>query len=185
MSTPIITLPIERVERHRDKERVGAEGYADDRPLAPALTKAVDQALGGRPLFRSPFYRDGAWRFASMPYTPGCNLSRQLPSPLSESLGDAGAVVRCRRMPAGQWAGCLRNALAHGGIAYLDADGQQSFGGPTEMIAFISAQYPDRDVGQLPTRLQALRISRDDYLDFLRRWVGWLRTSHLSSALAA
>lgn len=185
MSTPIITLPIERVEGHRRKEAMGLEGYSDDRLLDPALTRAIDEDLGEYPLARSPFYRHGAWRFASTEYVLGQNIARELPSELTVALTLSDAIDNAASLTATRWARCLRNALAHGGIAYLDANGNQSIGQPTEMIGFVGAQYPKGGMRHPPSSLQVLRITRDDYLDFLRRWVQWLDTSRLSIAMAA
>lgn len=185
MSTPIITLPIERVEGHRRKEAVGLEGYSDDRLLDPDLTRTIDEDLGENPVARSPFYRHGAWRFASIEYVVGQNIARELPPELTAALNLDGAVDDAGSLSGVHWSRCLRNALAHGGIAYLDADGRQSIGRPTEMIAFVSAQYPKGGMRHPPSSLQVLRITRDDYLDFLRRWVHWLDSSHLSIAMAA
>jgi hypothetical protein len=185
MSTPIITLPIERVDRHRRKEAVGQEGYVDDRPLWPELAQAVDTALGNQPLRQSPFIADGAWRFASIPYQARHNVARNFPEELASELSSASAVDRALVMPAFDWANCLRNSIAHGGIVYLDEDGLQSHGRPTSMLAFVSAKYPNGNLRLPPQSLVALRISRDDYLSFLYRWVDWLGQSRLSAALAA
>jgi len=119
MSTPMIVLPIERVERHR--EGVGA--YVNDRPIEEALASEVDAALGGSPLRRSPFFEQDQWRFASIPYS-GENLAQHFPNELSEQLSAPEALIAVGKMPASEWASCLRNAPAHGGIAYLDTDGR-------------------------------------------------------------
>lgn len=185
MSTPIITLPIERLERHARKAKLGLEGYADDRPLSPELADAVDAALGVGPLEQSPFYSVGAWRFASAPYLVHQNIARSFPDDLCVALASDAALDGAKLMPASAWASCLRNSLAHGGVVYLDAEGRQSFGQPTEMLGFVSAQYPKGNLRQPPEHLLALRISRDDYLSFLRLWVEWLRSSRLALALAA
>lgn len=88
-------------------------------------------------------------------------------------------------MPTRIWARCLRNALSHGGIVYLDADGRQAAGRPTESMGFVSAQYVDGKMWQPPEQLLALRITQAAYLQFLRNWVAWLHSSGLAKALAA
>ena len=75
MSSPIITLPIERVERHRVREAAGEQGYVDDRAFNSELTKAIDEALGHKRFECTPFYVYGAWRFASIAYIDGCNIA--------------------------------------------------------------------------------------------------------------
>jgi hypothetical protein len=73
------------------------------------------------------------------------------------------------------WSSTLRNALAHGGIAYLDGNGRSSFdGSPVKMYAFASWKYRPRNGKQRP-RVNLLRIREEDYRDFLGRWVDWLK----------
>lgn len=180
MSTPMITLPIERVERHRGKQ---VEGYVDERHLNAGVEEAVNAALGGAPLSHSPFFHGTAWRYAVVPYTEGMNFARELLYEVIEQLSTDAALEDARQMNASAWASCLRNALAHGGILYLDENGRQSHGAPTEHIAFVSSKRAGW--GGPVTALQVLRISRDGYLDFLSRWAGWLEASGLSLALAA
>lgn len=178
MSTPMVVLPIERVERYRGK----SEGYMDDRPIDVSLAGEIDARLGSSALRHSPFFEEGHWRFASIPYQ-GQNLARHFPWELSDELAAPAALAAAEQMPASEWASCLRNALAHGGIAYLDAEGRQAYGQSAKMLAFVSAKYVDR--GQPPERLKVLRITEQGYLSFLRRWVDWLQSSGLQQALAA
>jgi hypothetical protein len=51
MSMPIITLPVERIERHQNDN---GQGYADDRDLNRRLAEAVITVLGGHPLDNRP-----------------------------------------------------------------------------------------------------------------------------------
>jgi len=180
MSTPVLTLPIERVERHYGAE---TEGYVDDRHLSAGVAEAVNENLGGSPLRKSKFFQQNTWRFGAMPYQAGLNFARHFPKELVESLGDEIALHEAARMPASKWASCLRNALAHGGVVYLDAEGRQSHGQPTEHLAFVSGK-PTEDRSSFE-EIRVLRISRDDYIGFIRRWVEWLEESGLSFELAA
>ena len=113
------------------------------------------------------------------------NIGRDFPNELASALSSPEAFDRAADLPALDWARCLRNAISHGGVAYLDANGRPSHGQPTEMLAFVSAIYPRGNFRVPPESLVALRITRDDYLTFLHGWVGWLSRSRLSSALAA
>lgn len=185
LSTPIITVPIERVMKHRNAERDGHEGYADDRPLSAALARAVDAGLGDNPLRASPFYTEGAWRFAAIPFEAGFNIARHFPNNLSNALADDEAIESAAELSAFEWARLLRNSIGHGGISYLDSEGHQSHGQPTEMLAFVSAKYPGGNFRLPPESLVALRIRREDYLTFLGRWVDWLHQSRLTLHLAA
>jgi hypothetical protein len=180
MSTPVLTLPIERVERHRGKK---AEGYVDERHLSDRVAEAIERSLGGSALERSKFFQPGVWRFAAIPHAAGLNFARNFPEPLVEMLNKQQALEDAAQMPASKWSSCLRNALAHGGVIYLDEAGQQSHGMPTEHIAFVSGK-PAEDRGTFE-ELRVLRISRDDYIEFVHDWVRWLEESGLSFELAA
>jgi hypothetical protein len=72
----------------------------------------------------------------------------------------------------------LRNALAHGGIAYLDERGQQT-GGEAAMLAFVGAVMK----GNRITAVNVLRVGERDYRKFLSAWVSWLRRSGVSAAM--
>lgn len=59
----------------------------------------------------------------------------------------------------------LRNALAHGGIAYLDAQGRQT-DGQAAMLAFVGAVMKGNGI----TAFNALRIGEPEYRAFLSAW---------------
>jgi hypothetical protein len=165
MSMPIINLPIERIERHRSAE---IEGYADDRHIDALLTVAVNTILGGQELRKAPFYSHGAWSFANYSDETPVNVARSLPNDLAQELCRETAVAKADKMPASQWCSILRNAMAHGGIAYLDEFGQTTYGRPVTMYAFVSGAFTDE---QALIGLNVLRISEKHYRLFLRKWV--------------
>jgi hypothetical protein len=96
-----------------------------------------------------------------------------MPEHVAAELGTENAAQNAADMPASQWCSVLRNALAHGGIAYLNAQGRTSYQEPVKMYAFVSGKY-DESSKESPKPLTAvnfLRISEPHYYDFLRRWV--------------
>ena len=185
MALPIILLPLERVHRHRLSEIAGGEGYMDDRHLSDDLARAIDRAIGGHPFAHSPFFEPHHWQFHEFPYRAGLNLVRDFPEEVAAALAEQDASTAAARMPAEQWASCLRNALAHGGVTYLDYRGRQSGGARAEMFAFTSASYPATGDRSVPRSLRVLRITEGRFLEFLNNWVGWLSRSGLSTQLAA
>lgn len=175
MSMPIINLPLERIEQHRSSKK---PAYANDRAIAPALTDEVDKILGGQVLERAPFYETGSWRFAKhAPFNVAEGLSEELVDSLS---GDA-AVKRASKMQTSQWCRILRNAMAHGGIAYLDINGRTSHGVSVDGYAFVSGVY-DEKRGLI--EVNVLRISEIHYRNFLRKWVGWLESPEVRKVSA-
>jgi hypothetical protein len=179
MSMPIINLPVERIERHRSTRN---EGYADDRYIDATLTAAVDTILSGQELRKAPFYSHGAWSYASNSDGAAFNVARSLPTDLGQQLCTKAAIAKAAKMPTSQWCSILRNAMAHGGIAYLDEHGQTSYGQPVKMYAFISG--PNVKDQEQPVTLNVLRISEVNYRIFLRRWVEWLESSGLNEMAA-
>jgi hypothetical protein len=176
MSMPIINLPIERMERCRH-----GQSYANDRPIDPAVAKAVDNMLGGQKLLKTHFYFPGAWSFAKA--SPHINISQPIPDNLADELSSNKAATRASNMPTSEWCSILRNALAHGGVAYLDKDGRSSYGTPVKMYAFVSGKYEGKEKTEL-VHLNILRISEADYRQFLHKWVDWLKSSGLGQLAA-
>jgi hypothetical protein len=176
MSMPIINLPIERIERCKH-----GQSYADDRALDHAVAKAVDYTLGGQKLSEAPFYFPGAWSFAWA--SPDINISQPIPDSLANELSSKEASTRASHMPTSEWCSILRNALAHGGVAYLDKDGHSSYGVPVKMYAFVSGKYEGEKKTEL-VRVNILRISEVDYRKFLQKWVEWLKSSGLDQLAA-
>ncbi|KRR29625.1 hypothetical protein [Bradyrhizobium retamae] len=181
MAGPMLTLPIERIERQLQKKE--REGYADDRRLNPTLSDAVKKELGGGRFRRAPFFAPGQWSFTEWP--ADINIANEMPTELCTALGSDEAFVRAAALETTRWCSCLRNALAHGGIAYLNGYGHSSYhGGPVEMFCFISGKYAERG-DETPVALNCLRIRESHFLDFLQRWVNWLEASSVMKQLAA
>ena len=182
MSMPILNIPVERIERHIGKPEGAA--YADDRSFSPEAVEAFDAVIRHGRLGDAPFYADGAWRFVDIREEPFPNIADGLPDDVTDRLSEDQARAEAWKMDARQWISVLRNAMAHGGIAYLDADGRSNYDRPVKMYAFVSGKYgkpkckhADAEchygMGALE-KLYVLRISEDDYLRFLRQWVAWL-----------
>jgi hypothetical protein len=184
MSMPIINLPIERIERRDGGEHLH---YADDRKINAAAAAAITKTLQKRRLRDAPFFVGGEWRFARCDREPFPNIAHGVPECIAAQLDRDTAAETAANMPALQWCSILRNALAHGGIAFLNAEGRSAYGEAVKMYAFVSGTY-DRKIDKRPMPLSAvnfLRISEDDYFDFLRRWVDWLQDSGIARASEA
>jgi hypothetical protein len=180
MAMPMIILPVERIEKHLGRKI--DEGYVDDRRISPPrLLEAIETDLGGQKLRQSPFYFDQAWSFLDLPRTD-VNVAHGLPYEVAEALASSEARIRAASMPASQWCGVFRNALAHGGVAYLDNGGQSTPGQRAELLCFVSGKY-DKDKNLIGIRL--LRISESHFLRFLRLWAEWLRRSGVEQLMAA
>ncbi|SIN77849.1 hypothetical protein SAMN05444002_0317 [Vannielia litorea] len=193
MSIPVINIPLERIERHINKPE-GAT-YADDRHLNAEAEKAFDDVIRKGRLSDAPFYQTGVWHFVQVEPKTLPNIAKGLSTELANELRGADAEKRAHEMNASQWVSVLRNAMAHGGIAYLDENGHSTDGAAVRMYAFVSGKYGKPQcqhaegdcrfgMGELE-RINILRISEDNYKEFLRRWVAWLVDTTLVNKTAA
>ena len=171
MGAPMIILPVERLFKPPYR------GVADDREIDPELAETVRRVLGkGQRFGNAPFVREGTWSYVGghVPF----NIAAPWPYELLRSLSDPQATKAASAAPASRVVTDLRNALAHGGIAYLDEQGQQT-AGQASMLAFAGAVM---DRGQL-TAINVLRIHEQEYRRFLSAWADWLGNSQVTEAL--
>lgn len=182
MSTPMLVLPIERIWKPLDSD---ADAYVSERQILPLMTAEFTRLLNSPSLAALDFYRPGDWRYAEADYVPDMKLGHFYDEYLLKGMAKADATNRAARLPAAQWASCLRNALAHGGVLYLDANYEQASGKRTCRLAFVSGKYDRVDGVQHLKRLRALAISQEAYVDFLRRWTEWLGSIGLTFQEAA
>jgi hypothetical protein len=181
-SYPIINLPIERIERNRSRQE---QGYADDRHIDPKLAVAVWQELGAKKLSEAPFFTSGMWSFCQ---SDVFNIAGGLPDNHAEKLATAEAHTSAADMPTSQWCGVLRNALAHGGVAYLNEHGRYAYEAPVSMYLFASGRFRKGDRPEDRPELiglNLLRIKEGDYRSFLQQWVRWLQVSDIEAILEA
>lgn len=172
MATPMVVIPIERI--YTPSEYEGQVG--DDRSLDPDLSKEVIGAFGaGRKFGDAPFCVPG-WSYVPI-YRPVFNVSDGCPADLLKALGTDEAFVRAKDARASVILRVLRNALAHGGIAYLDKDGMAT-DKPAAMYAFMSSE---KDEHRRVIGLNVLRISQCAFCSFLTAWTDWLTRSSIST----
>jgi hypothetical protein len=166
MATPMIVLPIERIHvAEYNSSQVG-----DDRGIDPALAKKMSAVLDGKCRFSdAPFGTVGKWSYVTS-YTPIFNLADGCPDDLLTALGTQESAARANDAQAGEILHVVRNALAHGGVAYLDKNGR-STEREAAMLAFISTE---RDKQKRVTGLNVLRIGQTDFHSFLMAWTDWL-----------
>lgn len=174
---PIVILPIERILKYRRK----AEGHMNDAVLNPRLANAVDRAIDLEGKVHEAKFFTGPWQYASLKKEQGFpNLAVDgLPDVVVEQLDSPEAIEDARSLSAHRFCGILRNALAHGGVLYLDEHGHSCSGAPVRRFAFVSTDRPNN-----PTKLHFLRIKMADYRAFLQCWVDWLNGEAIDEILA-
>jgi hypothetical protein len=172
MSSPMILLPVERMLKPIDRDVV-----ADDRVVDPTLGKAVADVLSQAMRFGdAPFARDGAWGYVAG--HPPFNPARGMPGELLQALSEPQAAKDATEAPAARIMTDLRNALAHGGVAYLDEAGRQTES-RAAMLAFVGSVMRRGPI----TGVNVLRVHEHDYRDFLAAWASWLHEAGVTAAL--
>lgn len=178
VSMPIVILPIERILKYRRKP---TEVHMNDAILNERLADAVDRAMDFDAKVHEAKFFAGSWQYAMLPKGAGFpNLAADgLPPDIAQQLDAPDAVENARNLSANRFCKILRNALAHGGVLYLDQYGRSSSGSPVRRFAFVSTDNPYK-----PSKLYFLRITMADYRGFLQRWVDWLNEEAMEQILA-
>lgn len=175
MATPMIVLPIERIFKPAVK---GRRGVADDVGLDASVAERVAAVLGsGRSFADAPFFEQGVWHF--VPHCEPFAVGSTWPSERLDELASDDSQVNASRADAADILMLLRNALAHGGITYLDRDGRHTESA-TNMIGFASFAWTASGKG-----LQLLRIPVARFQVFLIQWAAWITASGVSERLNA
>ncbi|RVG28641.1 hypothetical protein [Sinorhizobium meliloti] len=178
VSMPIVILPIERILKYR---RNPNSGHMNDAVLNPKLADAVDHAIDLQAAVHQAHFFTGPWQFASLDKGGGFpNLAANgLPEAVAVQLDTPAAIEDAKNLSANRFCKILRNALAHGGILYLDEYARSNSTAPVRRFAFVSTDNPNA-----PTKLFFLRIGMADYRAFLQKWVDWLKTEAINEILA-
>ncbi|MES2095267.1 MAG: hypothetical protein V4459_00765 [Pseudomonadota bacterium] len=115
MSTPMIVLPMERLFR----PLFSKAGVANDTELDIKFAGRVRDTLGpGQKFSQAPFFEVDSWAYLAA--TPTFPVARAWPEEAFIQLAAPESLNAAANAPASDILECLRNALAHGGIAYLD-----------------------------------------------------------------
>jgi len=178
VSMPIVILPIERILKYKRKP---TEVHMNDAILNARLADAVDRAMDFEAKVHEAKFFAGSWQYATLQKGSGFpNLAADgLPVDIAQHLDSPDAVEHARNLSANRFCKILRNALAHGGVLYLDQYGRSGSGAPVRRFAFVSTDNPNN-----PTKLHFLRIKMADYRAFLQRWVDWLNGEAMEEILA-
>jgi hypothetical protein len=171
MSTPMVVLPMERLY----KPIIGRAGVADDTRLDAATEVRVRTTFDGKRFGETPFFETGEWSYVGA--TPFFPVADPWPSGAFDELDRPEALAAAESAQARDVIECLRNALSHGGVAYLDSRGRQSEDA-TNMLGFAS--YPS---SRRTRELRLLRITVDGYQAFLGLWSKWLTDSGVENVL--
>lgn len=175
LSGPMIALPVERIVKPADDRDV----VADDRPLNAGLSEEVNKLFDGTKKFSAcPFLAGTDWRLVRgvAPF----NIADWGNDDVFEQLaGDAGKTTLADATAKFMMLH-LRNAIAHGGILYLDKNGRLN-NHAAAMLGFVSARL---DKGKVQA-LNIARVSEADFEKFLLAWSDWVGKSGVGDAVSS
>lgn len=159
LATPIITLPFERMAR--PKEHLGREAFSD------VIGKAINSKSK---VEKAPFYA-GIWRYHKLGKGhafPHLSVNGFCPD-IVRSLATDDALSTAKKLPSKVFCANLRNALSHGSVFYLDAQGNTGENIRVSRFAFVSNDRLP------PSALHIQVITLADFRLFLEKWVAWLQ----------
>jgi hypothetical protein len=175
MANPMIALPVERIFKPDD----GKDVVADDRALNAGLSDEVNKVFDGKTkLKESAFFVQADWRLVRnvKPF----NIAQWGSEEIFEQLAGEAAKNAAAEETAKFMMIHLRNAIAHGGVVYLDKDGRLNED-TAAMLGFVSAK-----IDWKTQKLEGLHISRvgePDFHKFLLAWSDWIEKSGVSAAI--
>jgi len=162
-ATSIISVPYERSAEN--KEHLGDEDHADSIRQA---TQSAD------PISSAPFYT-GTWRYYRLEKGDGfpkLAIEGFTPAVL-EGLRVEDAINNARAMSCGLFFSNLRNALSHGSVFYLDAEGNSGENIQVSRFGFVSTARDQQDKRKV-VALHIQTVTMADFRGFLSEWVDWL-----------
>lgn len=162
-ATSIISVPYERSAD--DKEHLGDEDHAD------SIRQATHSA---DPISSSPFY-SGTWRYFRLEKGEGfpkLAIEGFTPAVL-EGLRGEDAIKNARAMSCWLFFSNLRNALSHGSVFYLDAEGNTGENIQVSRFGFVSTARDQQDKRKV-VALHIQTVTMEDFRGFLSEWVDWL-----------
>jgi hypothetical protein len=166
VASSAILIPYERMQsRHPMHKR------ARDSDLSRAL-----RSLDKKELFSSAQFWKGSspgdWRFSRILTEPNDTRGWRDDDKRHPMALDAKNTIEDRK--AGEVLRVIRNALAHGNIAYLNANGFEEQGTRVAFIAFLSRYEETEANRKLAETYRLVVTTEENFLHFIRKWTGWV-----------
>lgn len=173
MAMPLLTIPDQVLSGHKKQVMRGVN----------QLRRQCAEVMEG-PFGKAPFrIADGDdrdfWFYLQLPQKP--RHPHELEQ-IGHGLRHKDYVEPANQLPTAFVIGQLRNALAHGGVIYLDGEGLYRPDTEARMLAFIAEEWGD----EKPFPYTVLGVMEADFSAFLRKWATWLGEQGINQpALAA
>jgi hypothetical protein len=164
-ASSVLTIPFERSKAEhplRDRERHPG--------VASALDRIMRQKFAEAELWSGEYPE--AWRFTKIQWrpdsTPDDTRSWLGPDHLHPMAAGAQNTIGRKNVRDVFWV--IRNALAHGNVIYLDANGVEATGRAVHDIAFLSR----RDANDKAKGYSLVAAPEEGFLSLVKCWTRWL-----------
>ncbi|NKE75356.1 MULTISPECIES: hypothetical protein [Brucella/Ochrobactrum group] len=159
VAMPIISVPYERLAQ--------GKAYLGTEDLADVIEKVIKSDT---PVEDAPFYA-GEWRYHKQEKgSEFPRLGEHFPKHIFDSLQTGEALNAAKKLSAKDFCSNVRNALSHGSVFYLDAQGNSGENITVSRFAFVSTNRQKN-----PNALHIQSVTMGDFRKFLGKWVDWLQ----------
>lgn len=139
------------------------------------LNDALRQMDRTERFLRASFWRGadpGAWRFTRIMNSP--NNTEHWHDEMGVHPMSADAANSIERRKAGDVLRVIRNALAHGNVVYLNADGFERRGTEVQFLGFLSRYEEDEDQRARAETYRLVVTTEENFLRFTKKWAAWI-----------
>lgn len=170
-SMPIVIVPFERIKKYTSRT-------VHNKKLKGEINKIFKPR---QKICKKDFFEQNLWQYVSCNERKGFqNLAtKRLPSDIVKKLDLQKAKESAGELTTLNFFRNLRNALAHGGVLYLNEHGRSYHGDIVRGFVFVS-----RNDRENPAEFHILRIKMDDYRNFLKLWVAWMDKDPFNEIIA-
>ncbi|WP_033067491.1 hypothetical protein [Thalassospira australica] len=161
MAMPMIIVPFERFKQKNDR----ANEFNTDKVVFVEFRRLMKKKV-----HEVDWIKSAEWAYFrnSSKEDKVVLVPEGLPLEVADRLNEPEANAIVAELTVNDVIKCFRHSLAHGNVAYLDANGQTSYDGEASYLAFV-CDFENRRGSQV------LRISIPAFREFLSCWGDWLR----------
>lgn len=174
MASSVLVIPWERMSnRHPLTQEAGGQ-----------LQRAM-RALERRRWLTADFWEERiptSWHYSRIMGDPNQVQAWQDDRGIRSVLADANTI---QRRSVGEVFRVLRNALAHGNLVYLDAQGLETPGNRVEHLAFLSRYEEAEDQRRQFDTYRLVLVREREFLEFVRAWASWVSRFAVNDDLRA
>ncbi len=164
MATPMLVLPIERIVRSANGLRVMGNDLISNAAIGAGLAKAF---ATGQSFGKLNIAVDATgWSY--LENRPRFDIANAWSDELLAEFDQEQARTAARDADAAKILKVVRDALSHGGITYLNANGRHVVDGEVSMIVFSA------HVGRSGNTYNLVRVTEVAFHSFLIAWANWL-----------